>query len=890
MPVLKKAQDAGVVIVNIDNRLDLDACQKAGLKNVPFISVKNADASYQSAKTIADLAKGPAKAVLIEGIRDADNAKQRLEGAVKAFAENKNIQVVASESANWKIDEAHALAQKLFEANPDISLVFCANDMMALGVVQYLKENNLQKVLVAGFDNLDDMKTAIRDKWAYVTIDQQADVQGYTGVVTAVKLLGGTPVDSNVYVDFKVVTAGIPGQMKKLFTNSLLKRILIYQIIIGIVPLLFIGLSSIFMMSRTLEKNAVQFQEETVRQGTLYIDLVMDDVESLIANLSGIDEVNRALSNSSGETPYEKLVTQAKIGYILSGYTSLKGLISIDLFSGQNEHYHVGETLNAANINEDILQKLYTETKNTGDFVNWSGIDANINMDSEYQSVVTASKLLNAKSDGSGSSEGLLVVSYDPAVFNKVFGEASDPSSYSIVLDRQNRIVYHPSSPLIGHTLADELSRQITGQHSSNSFRNVIDGKQMLIVFDGTQKGGWTLARFIPLQSLLSQANYMTLIFVFILVLMLSITALFGFSMSRQLVKPIRTVTDTFRQLQSGNFREVPKLKLVHQDEIGELGNLFNSFIDAREDITTQKKLERQLNEQNQDLQRALTTLRTTQAHLVQQEKMAGIGQLAAGVAHEINNPLGFVTSNFSVLKDYLAKLETLFAAFDTLRQDESFRASGFSDSLEKAWRAGTVDFMRGDLPDLIGDTQDGLKRIAAIVNALKTFSRSSMLEEKSPYDLNEGIRTTLIIANNEIKYTSTVDFRPGQLPMVQAIGGQINQVLLNIIINATQAIKQKQTKDGLISIGTFVDSGYICCEIGDNGCGMTDDVAKRIFEPFYTTKPIGQGTGLGLSLAYDIIVHKHQGKIEVSSQHGVGTLFRILLPVSAQNQEDVHP
>ena len=612
-------------------------------------------------------------------------------------------------------------------------------------------------------------------------------------------------------------------------------------------------------------------------------------MESLIANLSGIDEVNNALSNNAAETPYEKLVTQAKIGYILSGYTSLKGLLSIDLFSGTNGHYHVGETLNAANINEDILQKLYTEAEAAKYFVNWSGIDANINLDSEYHRVITASKILNAKSkaDGADSAGGLLVVSFDPAVFNKVFGETADQSSYSIVLDRQNRIVYHPSNSLIGHTLADELSRQIAIQHSG-SFQKIIDGRHMLVVFDGTQKGGWTLARFIPLQSLLSDANSMTVIFVVMLALILAVTAVFGIAMSRQLVKPIRTVTDTFRQLQSGNFSSVTKLKPVHQDEIGELGNLFNSFIDAREDITTQKKLERQLNEQNQDLQNALTTLKTTQAHMVQQEKMAGIGQLAAGVAHEINNPLGFVTSNFSVLKDYQAKLDMLFTVLDALRQDDGFRASGASNSLEKAWKDSTIDYIRSDLPELIVDTQDGLKRIAAIVNALKTFSRSSMLEEKSPYDLNEGIRTTLIIANNMIKYTSVVVFDPGQFPPIRADGGQINQVLLNIIINATQAIKQKQTKDGLISIKTFLDNGYVCCEISDTGCGMTDDVVKRIFEPFFTTKPIGQGTGLGLSLAYDIIVHKHQGKIEVSSQFGVGTLFRILLPVSSQIPEEV--
>ena len=204
--VLKKAQDAGIIIVNIDNKLDLDECEKEGLSGVPFISVKNDDAAYLSAKTIADLVTEPVKAVIIEGIRDAENAELRRQGAVEAFDEYPNIEVVASESANWKIDEAYELTKSLFSENPDIKLVFCANDMMALGVVQYLKEENIQDVLVAGFDNLEDMQSAIWEGWAYVTIDQQADLQGYMGIVTAVDMLNGETAQDEMYVDAKIIT------------------------------------------------------------------------------------------------------------------------------------------------------------------------------------------------------------------------------------------------------------------------------------------------------------------------------------------------------------------------------------------------------------------------------------------------------------------------------------------------------------------------------------------------------------------------------------------------------------------------------------------------------------------------------------------------------------
>lgn len=204
--VLKKAQDAGIVIVNIDNRLDVSESEKQGLIDVPFISIKNDDAAYLSAKKIADQVTGPVEAAIIEGIRDAENAQLRLQGAEKAFGENPDIEIVASESANWKIDEAYDLAKSLFAEHPNISLVFCANDMMALGVIHYLEEADRRDVLVAGFDNLDDMESAIGEGWAYVTIDQQADIQGYMGIVTAVNKLKGQTISTETYIEAKVIT------------------------------------------------------------------------------------------------------------------------------------------------------------------------------------------------------------------------------------------------------------------------------------------------------------------------------------------------------------------------------------------------------------------------------------------------------------------------------------------------------------------------------------------------------------------------------------------------------------------------------------------------------------------------------------------------------------
>lgn len=206
IPILKKAQDNNIKIVNIDNRLDKAACEKIGLKDVPFISVNNEEGSYQAAKYISDKIKVPTKVAIIEGIRDADNAESRRKGALRAFNANPNIQVVASETANWKIDEAQNTTAQIFKRNSDIGALFCANDMMALGAIQYMDANNKKNVLIAGFDDLDEAESAIKSGKMQVTVNQQADIQGYTGVKYALEMINGKTEAAETTVDVKIIT------------------------------------------------------------------------------------------------------------------------------------------------------------------------------------------------------------------------------------------------------------------------------------------------------------------------------------------------------------------------------------------------------------------------------------------------------------------------------------------------------------------------------------------------------------------------------------------------------------------------------------------------------------------------------------------------------------
>lgn len=207
VPVLKAAQDAGIPIINIDNRLDPEGMKKHGLQRVPFVSVDNEKAAYASARFIAQQVSKPAQAAILEGIRSADNARLRKEGAERAFKENPQIRIVAAETANWKIDEAYAVSRKLFEAHPDITLVFCANDMMALGVLKYLKESGKQGVKVAAYDALEEARAAVKEGALAVTVDQQAAEQGYQGVLLAHRALKGEPLPEVMLIDTRLVTA-----------------------------------------------------------------------------------------------------------------------------------------------------------------------------------------------------------------------------------------------------------------------------------------------------------------------------------------------------------------------------------------------------------------------------------------------------------------------------------------------------------------------------------------------------------------------------------------------------------------------------------------------------------------------------------------------------------
>jgi signal transduction histidine kinase len=269
-------------------------------------------------------------------------------------------------------------------------------------------------------------------------------------------------------------------------------------------------------------------------------------------------------------------------------------------------------------------------------------------------------------------------------------------------------------------------------------------------------------------------------------------------------------------------------------------------------------------------LSKANEELILSESQLIQSEKMASIGVLAAGVAHEINNPLGCVKSNLDILHEYLSDIQKHHEETNkklTLEASKEWR-----EELAKKY---DIEFIFEDIPSLLEISIGGIERITEIVKSLKTFAR---IEEstKSKTDINEGLTVTLNMVKNELKYNCTVHTDLEPLPIIDAFPSKLNQVFMNLLINAGQSI----TDSGDIYIRTFKKDSYIVVEVKDSGSGIPAGVLPHIFTPFFTSKPVGEGTGLGLSISHGIM-KQHDGRIEVTSEEGKGSCFSVYIPIN---------
>lgn len=368
------------------------------------------------------------------------------------------------------------------------------------------------------------------------------------------------------------------------------------------------------------------------------------------------------------------------------------------------------------------------------------------------------------------------------------------------------------------------------------------------------------------------------------------------------IVNPINKITLFINELSRGKFDI--NIPVISDDEIGSLGIKINemaqelkqttvSIDNLRSEINQRLEVQRRLEITNknlinnetalqnmlQDLQNMNTELKSTQGRMVQSEKMASIGQLSAGIAHEMNNPIGFIGSNLQILETYANNIFKLIDYQEDFLQNykkylHENRASDQLSNINEFRTKMKYDFIKIDLKNLISESLSGIDRIKIIIDELKNFSRENPEEKFENANVEIIIEGILKIISNELKYKAKLIKNYGRVPMIKCSPQKLGQVFINILVNAAQSIKDF----GEIEISTFTKGEIVGISIKDNGSGIPEETVTKIFDPFYTTKPVGKGTGLGLSISYDII-KKHGGEIFVNSIVDVGTTFTIYLP-----------
>jgi len=385
----------------------------------------------------------------------------------------------------------------------------------------------------------------------------------------------------------------------------------------------------------------------------------------------------------------------------------------------------------------------------------------------------------------------------------------------------------------------------------------------------------------------------------FIAVVEMTLVAIFSFLLGTYLTRQLVILGAAAKKISEGDYSQ--RLAVRRNDEVGQVSTAFNVMSDALSDSQSSRdQYEKELVELNQTLEERVTKrtdrinaqmtelksthekLANAQAQLLQSEKLASIGQLSAGIAHEINNPIAFVQSNVNTLTEYIDIYKRLIALYQESLHETDLAESSSAMEAQALEQKEDLEFVNEDITALLTDTLEGTNRVKSIVLGLKEFSHVNS-EERDACDVVECIESTLRIVNNELKNRCTVNTDFQQIPKVLANQGELKQVIMNLLVNASQAVDE----DGNIDVSTALIGEMVEISVTDNGKGIEPENLKKLFDPFFTTKPVGVGTGLGLSISYGII-QDHGGTIRVDSKLDSHTTFTIVLPAYNEDKNQL--
>ena len=485
------------------------------------------------------------------------------------------------------------------------------------------------------------------------------------------------------------------------------------------------------------------------------------------------------------------------------------------------------------------------------------------------------------------------IISYDLATLESYLEEAlkNETIIYIRITDIQTNLL-----AAAGNQQA--LNKAFTVDEYYHDVNDGIFDRRVSVDIDGTSYGnidiGFDIAEFEQsLQQLLGIAGT-------IVTIELVLVVIFSCLIGSLLTKQLEILRNAAKNIANADYSKLVKVK--GRDEVADVAHAFNSMIlnlrrtvkqsdnFQAELLTLNKELEdrvarrtQKITAQKDKLETAYQKLSITKEQLIKSEKMASIGQLAAGVAHEINNPIAFIKGNLNSLKQYIQTYKVLLGHYNRLLDEipEHENLQKQREAIKTLEQEEDVEFINEDIENLLNESIDGTARVQDIVKGLKTYSHSSD-DTLEPIDINNCLEDTLKMLNNEIKYQCDVITKFGELPNVNANRGQIIQVFTNLIVNAGHAM---ETHGTLTVLSRLVDNEtpkMIEIIVEDTGKGIPEEHLSKLFDPFFTTKPVGQGTGLGLSISQGII-EDHKGTLSVESKVGVGTRFTIQLPTHCE-------